>query len=87
MSGASLKKDAITCHVENLKWNRHPAIYPVALIKELIALLTPPGAIILDPYMGSGSTGVAANAMGRHYIGMEINPEYCAAAKERIETE
>ncbi len=84
MHGASLKKDAITCHVENLKWNSHPAIYPVQLIKELIALLTPPGAVVLDPYIGSGSTGVAAKAMGRHYIGMDINPEYCAAAKERI---
>ncbi len=87
MSGASLKKDAITCPVESLKWNCHPAVYPVRLIKELVALLTPPGAIVLDPYMGSGSTGVAAKTMGRHYIGMEINPKYCAVARERIDSE
>ena len=87
MSGASLKKDAIACPVESLKWNSHPAIYPVSLITEMIALLTPPGAIVLDPYMGSGSTGVAAKALGRHYVGMEINPEYCAAARERINAE
>ena len=51
----------------------------------MIKLLTPPGAIVLDPYMGSGSTGVAAKLSGRHYIGMEIDPKYCAAAKKRID--
>lgn len=87
MSGAPLKKDAITCPVESLKWNCHTAVYPVRLIRELVALLTPPGAIVLDPYMGSGSTGVAAKTTGRHYIGMEINPKYCAAARDRIDNE
>lgn len=85
MNGGSLKKDVIECPVESLKWNKHPSIYPVRLIKEIIQLLTPSDAIILDPYMGSGSTGVAAKLLGRHYIGMEIDPEYCAAARERID--
>ena len=87
MYGASLKKDVIECPVESLKWNNHTAIYPVRLIMELIRLLSPPDAIVLDPYMGSGSTGVAAKLLGRHYIGMEINPQYCAAARERIDAE
>ena len=87
MNGASLKKDVIECPVESLKWNSHTAIYPVRLIMEMIRMLTPPDAIVLDPYMGSGSTGVAAKILGRHYIGMEINPEYCAAARERIDAE
>ena len=87
ISGASLKKDVIECPVESLKWNSHPAIYPVRLITELIRMLTPPNAIVLDPYMGSGSTGVAAKLLGRHYIGMEIDPKHCAAARERIDAE
>lgn len=86
MNGTPLKKDVIECPVESLKWNDHPAIYPVRLIMEIIRLLTPSDAIVLDPYMGSGSTGVAAKLLGRHYIGMEINPKYCAAARERIAT-
>ena len=86
MNGGTLKKDMIECPVESLKWNNHPSIYPVRLIMELIRLLTPSDAIVLDPYMGSGSTGVASKLLGRHYIGMEINPEYCAGARERIAT-
>ena len=85
MNGNALKKDMIECPVENLKWNTHPAIYPVHLIQEMIKMLTPQNAIVLDPYMGSGSTAIAARLLGRHYIGMEINPEYCAAARERVD--
>ena len=84
MSGQILKKDAITSKVESLKWNDHPAIYPVGIIKELIQLLTPPGAVVLDPYMGSGTTGVAAKMLGRNYVGVDINPTFCAQATERI---
>ena len=84
MSGQTLKKDAIPSKVESLKWNDHPAIYPVGIIKELIQLLTPPGAVVLDPYMGSGTTGVAAKMLGRNYVGVDISPTFCAQAVERI---
>ena len=42
------------------------------------------GGIVLDPFFGSGTTGLAAQQNGRHYIGVEINPEYCKLAEERI---
>ncbi len=45
------------------------------------------GGLVLDPFFGSGSTGVAAVRTGRHFIGIEINPDYCAIAKKRIEQE
>jgi DNA modification methylase len=42
------------------------------------------GAIVLDPFMGSGTTAVAAIETGRHFIGYELSPEYCALANERV---
>ena len=45
---------------------------------------SPPGGAIIDPFMGSGTTGVVAKRMGREFIGIEINPEYCKMATDRI---
>ena len=84
MRGNAMKKDTITTNVENLKWNKHPAVYPESIISDLINLLTPPHAIVLDPYIGSGTTGVSAKKLNRHFIGIDINPEYCVFATERI---
>ncbi len=82
--GKSIKKDVIESPVETIKGNIHPAVYPEYVIQELLKLLTKEGDIVLDPFMGSGTTGVVAKKMGRHFIGIEINPEYCEYAKERI---
>lgn len=51
----------------------------------LIRLITPPGGTVLDPFAGSGSTGVAAKRLGFDFIGIELNPEYAAIAEKRIE--
>ena len=85
MAGRPLNPDVITCPVESLKWNDHPAIYPEQIVSMLIALLTPQHAVILDPYMGSGTTAVAAKKAGRDYIGVDINPKYCDAAQKRVD--
>jgi site-specific DNA-methyltransferase (adenine-specific) len=50
----------------------------------LINMITPPGGTVLDPFMGSGSTGVAAKALGFEFIGIEMDPEYFEIAKMRI---
>ena len=63
--------------------NGHPAPFPVALIDRIIS--STQAQIVLDPFMGSGTTAVAALRQGRHYIGIEIAPEYCQMAEERIE--
>lgn len=65
--------------------NHHPTVKPIKLMEYLIKLVTPPGGVVLDPFMGSGSTGVAAKALGFSFIGIEREPEYFEIAKKRIE--
>lgn len=65
--------------------NNHPTVKPTDLMRYLCRLITPPGGVILDPYMGSGSTGKAALAEGFRFIGIERDPDYFKIAKERIE--
>ncbi len=65
--------------------NAHPTQKPVALMRELIALFTWPGDLVADPFMGSGTTGVAALALGRSFIGIERDPAYFDLACARIE--
>jgi site-specific DNA-methyltransferase (adenine-specific) len=62
----------------------HPAPFPVALPERLIHLHTYVGDLVLDPFMGSGSTAVAAVRTGRHYVGYDTDAAYVAAANERI---
>lgn len=63
---------------------RHPTEKPLGLMKELVRLFTNPGDIVFDPFMGSGTTGVAALELGRRFIGIEQNEEYFAEAKRRL---
>lgn len=63
----------------------HPAPFPVQLPRRAILGSTRPGAVIFDPFMGSGTTGVAALQEGRNFIGCEIDPTYHAIAQRRIE--
>jgi site-specific DNA-methyltransferase (adenine-specific) len=59
-------------------------VYPVALARWLIRLVVPRGGFILDPFTGSGSTGVAALAEGFRFLGIELDPEHVATARRRI---
>jgi DNA modification methylase len=67
--------------------NHHPTVKPTALMRYLCRLVTPPGGVVLDPFMGSGSTGKAAVLEGFHFIGIEREAEYLQIAKARIERE
>ncbi len=62
----------------------HPTPFPLDLPLRLILLYTNIGDIVLDPFLGSGTTALAAKMTQRHYIGYEISPEYCALAEERL---
>jgi len=64
--------------------NHHPTVKPTDLMRYLCRLVTPPGGTVLDPFMGSGSTGKAAVLEGFRFIGCEIEPEYVAIATKRI---
>lgn len=84
ISGQPLKRDVIENPVGSLPGNSHPAIFPVNVIRELIRLLCPRDGMVLDPYLGSGSTMVAAAKEGRSCIGIDISLDYCAIAQKRI---
>ena len=62
----------------------HPTVKPIRLMQYLIKLITPPKGTVLDPFMGSGSTGVAAKQLGFKFVGIELNEEYLEIAKRRI---
>ncbi len=65
--------------------NHHPTVKPLALMRYLARLTkTPTGGVVLDPFMGSGTTGMAAVLEGRDFIGIEIDPDYFAIAERRI---
>jgi site-specific DNA-methyltransferase (adenine-specific) len=64
--------------------NGHPTIKPLALMRYLCRLVTPPNGLILDPFMGSGTTGMAAKLEGFRFTGIEKEKEYCEIAERRI---
>lgn len=64
--------------------NHHPTVKPIKLMEYLCKLITPPGGTILDPFMGSGSTGCAAARLGFKFVGIELEKEYFEIAKKRI---
>ena len=66
------------------KKNNHPTVKPLALMEYLIKLVTPKGGVVMDCFMGSGSTGVAARNLGFKFIGIEREQEYMDIAKQRI---
>jgi len=65
--------------------NHHPTVKPTDLMRYLCRLVTPPGGTVLDPFMGSGSTGKAAIYEGFNFVGIEMTDEYIPIAKARIE--
>ena len=64
--------------------NNHPTVKPIALMSYLCRLITPLGGTVLDPWMGSGSTGRAAIEEGFNFIGIDLNPDYVTIASARI---
>lgn len=65
--------------------NVHPTCKPIDLMKYLVTLVTPPNGKVLDPFMGSGSTGIACVKLGFPFIGIDLEEEYVEIAKKRIE--
>ena len=65
----------------------HPAVFPVVLAADHILSWSDPGDVVLDPFMGSGTTALACIKTGRQYIGFEISKEYCDTARSRVAEE
>ena len=70
---------------DRINKNTHPTLKPVSLMSYLVRLVTPPNGIVLDPFMGSGSTGISAQLEGFRFVGMELDEEYFKIATKRIE--
>ena len=64
--------------------NIHPTVKPIKLMQYLVKMVTPPNGIILDPFCGSGTTGVACKIEGFNFIGLEQDAEYSKIAEARI---
>ena len=71
----------------SIERTEHPAQYPEELIERIIKVGTQVGDLVLDPFMGSGTTAVVAKRLGRKYVGYEIEQEYLDIAKKRLENE
>jgi DNA modification methylase len=64
--------------------NPHPTVKPIELMRWLVRLASPPRGLVLDPFCGSGSTGIAARLEGRLFLGIEREPTYARIARARI---
>jgi DNA modification methylase len=78
------RKDAPSGGRTSLQANHHPTVKPIALMRWLVRLITPPNGVVLDPFCGSGTTGIAAVLEKRQFIGIEENAEYAEIAEKRI---
>ena len=75
---------AKTSKSERGEGNDHPTVKPQALMRWLCRLITPPGGVVLDPFLGSGSTGLASMSEGFRFIGIELNDNYADIARRRL---
>lgn len=84
VSACATMRDRETANWSARNGNHHPTVKPTDLMRYLCRLVTPAGGIVLDPFMGSGSTGKAAVLEGFQFIGIELDPAYAAIAEARI---
>ena len=84
-NGASGKPSSMSEGRDTKRKNTHPTVKPTDLMKYLVRMVTPKGGVVLDPFMGSGSTGKAAKLEGFDFIGIEMDEEYFLLAKSRID--
>ncbi|MES2047723.1 MAG: site-specific DNA-methyltransferase [Pseudomonadota bacterium] len=71
-------------HKEDPERADHPTQKPLEIIERMVRASCPPGGVVLDLFMGSGTTAIAAKRCGRHFVGFELNPEYCQIIQERL---
>ncbi|KRS17513.1 DNA-methyltransferase [Roseovarius indicus] len=84
-NGASGKPSSMSEGRDTRRKNTHPTVKPTDLMRYLCRLVTPPGGVVLDPFMGSGSTGRGAVLEGFRFIGIEMDEQYVEIARARIE--
>jgi site-specific DNA-methyltransferase (adenine-specific) len=73
-------------HKENPERVDHPTQKPLEIIERMVMASCPENGVILDPFMGSGTTAIAARRCGRQFVGFELNPDYCAIIEARLQS-
>ena len=71
-------------HREHRERAAHPTQKPLQIVERMVRASCPPGGLVLDPFMGSGTSAVAARRCGREFVGFELNAEYCALSERRL---
>lgn len=75
----------LTCSVGGVpNPDGHPARMPIEVARQCVAMICPPGGLVLDPFCGNATTGIAAQRLGRRFVGVEIDPEYAEQARRRM---
>ena len=87
LSGITHSDGSVRQNAPILNKNNHPTVKPTSLMEYLIKLITPVGGTVMDPFMGSGSTGKASVRNGFDFIGIEREEEYIKIAEARIKNE
>ena len=83
-SSAMVRPSNVITMATDTSNHSHPATFPIGLPDRFIRLMTAEGDVVMDPFMGSGTTGVAAARLGRSFVGIDIVPDYCRIAEARI---
>jgi site-specific DNA-methyltransferase (adenine-specific) len=68
----------------SVRRDEHPCALPIPLLERVVLMSSDPGNVILDPFLGTGTTAVAAKALGRHFIGIDLDPKYVQIARDKI---
>ncbi|MEO8838603.1 MAG: site-specific DNA-methyltransferase [Herbaspirillum sp.] len=71
-------------HREHRERADHPTQKPLEIIERMVRASCPAGGVVLDPFLGSGTSAVAAKRCGRDFVGFELNPDYCAMTRQRL---
>ena len=69
----------------SVRRDEHPCQLPIPLLERVVLMSTDPGDVVLDPFLGTGTTAIAAKALGRHFVGIDLDPEYVRIAREKLE--
>jgi site-specific DNA-methyltransferase (adenine-specific) len=69
----------------SVRRDEHPCQLPIPLLERIVLMSTDPGDVVLDPFLGTGTTAVAAKTLGRHLVGVDIEPEYAEIASQKIQ--
>ena len=77
-------KKNLCINIKDKRAYDHPTVKPLPIIRNLVENSSREGALVLDPFMGSGTTAVACKELNRNFIGFEINPDYHAASLQRL---